>query len=82
MEKLEISNFDKEICRILKGDYFPAYNKEVEERWEDGRFFITAENEEGQKLKLKFCREYQYDDIVIVMYDDFYGDCLTSVHAA
>ena len=82
MEKLEISNFDKEMCRILKGDYFPSYDREVQERWEDGQFFITAENEEGRKLKLKFRREYLLDDIFIVMYDDFYGDYLTSLRVA
>lgn len=78
MEALTISSFDKEMCRIIKGDWFPAYDKNVEERSEDGQFFITAENEEGRKLKLKFRRESMLTGIFLVMYDDFYGDYLTS----
>lgn len=78
MEALNISSFDKEMCRIIKGDWFPAYNKEVQERDENGAFFIEAENDEGRKLKLKFRREYMFTGIFLVMYDDFYGDYLTS----
>ena len=82
MEALNISSFDKEMCRILKGDWFPAYNKEVQEREDNGAFFIEAENDEGRKLKLKFRRERILTDICIVMYDDFYGDYLTSLRVA
>lgn len=78
MEALNISSFDKEMCRILKGDWFPAYNKEVQEREDNGAFFIEAENDEGRKLKLKFRREYMLTGIFLVMYDDFYGDYLHS----
>lgn len=78
MEALNISSFDKEMFRILKGDWFPAYNKEVQEREDNGAFFIEAENDEGRKLKLKFRREYMCTGIFLVMYDDFYGDYLTS----
>lgn len=78
MEALTISSFDKEMCRIIKGDWFPAYNKEVQEREDNGAFFIEAENDEGRKLKLKFRREYMLTGIFLVMYDYFYGDYLTS----
>lgn len=78
MEALNISSFDKEMCRIIKGDWFPAYNKEVKEREDNGAFFIEAENDEGRKLKLKFRREYMLTGIFLVMYDAFYGDYLTS----
>ena len=79
MEALVISSLDKEMCRILKSDWFPAYNKDVQERDADGAFFIEAENEEGQKLKLKFRREQFLNDIYLTMYDNFYGDYLTSL---
>lgn len=79
MEALNISSFDKEMCRIIKGDWFPAYNKEVQEREDNGAFFIEAENDEGRKLKLKFRREQCLNDIYLTMYDNFYGDYLTSL---
>lgn len=80
--RVDISNLDKEMCRILKDERYSDYNLNVEERFEDGRFFIKAENEDGRVLKLKFLRAQDGDNVYILMYDDFYGDYLTSVRVA
>lgn len=79
MEALTISSFDKEMCRILKGDYLPGYNKNVQERSEAGQFFIVAENNEGRVRKFKFRKEWILNDICITMYDNFDGIFLGSV---
>lgn len=80
--RVDITNLDKEMCRILKDERYSDYNLNVEERFEDGRFFIKAENEDGRILKLKFLRAQDGDNVYILMYDDFYGDYLTSVRVA
>ena len=80
--RIDITDFDKATCRILKDERYSDYDRNVTERSENGRFFIQAENEEGRVLKLKFLRAQDGKDIYILMYDDFYGDYLTSVRVA
>lgn len=79
--RVDITNMDKVLCRILKDERYSDYDRNVEERSENGRFFIRAENEEGRVLKLKFLRAKDGDNFYILMFDDFYGDYLTSVRA-
>ena len=78
----EFREMDKALCRILKDERYSDYSYNVEERYEDGRFFIRAENEDGKVLKLRFNIAQDGDGAYLLMYDDFYGDYLTSVKVA
>lgn len=80
--RVDITNLDKTMCRILKDERYSDYNLNVEERCENGRFFIKAENEAGKVLKLKFLRAQDGDNIDILMFDDFYGAYITCVRIA
>ena len=80
--RVDITNLDKTMCRIIKDERYSDYNLNVEERCENGRFFIKAENEDGKVLKLKFIRAQDGDNIDILMFDDFYGDYITCVRIA
>lgn len=83
LEVESISNFEKTTCRLLKEAHYPSYNKNVEERISDGKFYISAENEEGKKLRLRFWKERDnFSNVFIMMYDDHYGDYIASERIA